>query len=81
MPYGLAAAVWSRDVNVAYEAARGIEAGRVWVNSYHLYPARTAFGGYKQSGFGCENHHLALHHHQQVKAVICSYSRSALGFF
>ncbi|HLO78637.1 MAG TPA: aldehyde dehydrogenase family protein, partial [Magnetospirillum sp.] len=80
-PFGLAAAVWSRDGNTAYRAARGLEAGRVWVNAYHLYPAHTAFGGYKHSGLGRENHKLALEHYQQVKAVVTSYSTSALGFF
>jgi aldehyde dehydrogenase len=65
----------------ANDARSALATSRVWVNSYHLYPAHTAFGGYKQSGFGRENHHLALHHYQQVKAVISSYSRSALGFF
>jgi NAD-dependent aldehyde dehydrogenases len=80
-PFGLAGAVWSRDGNTAYRAARGLQAGRVWVNAYHLYPAHTAFGGYKKSGLGRENHKLAIEHYQQVKALVTSYSTSAMGFF
>jgi acyl-CoA reductase-like NAD-dependent aldehyde dehydrogenase len=80
-PYGLAAGVWTRNNNLAYRAAREIQAGRVWVNAYHLYPAHSTFGGYKQSGLGRENHRLALEHYQQVKAVVTSYSEKALGLF
>ncbi len=79
--YGLAAAVWTRNTNTAYRVARGIQAGRVWINAYHLYPAHSAFGGYKQSGLGRENHRLALEHYQQVKTVVASYSQKALGLF
>ena len=79
--YGLGAAVWSRDGNVGYRAAREIQAGRVWVNNYHAYPAHAAFGGYKQSGIGRENHKMMLNHYQNTKNVLTSYSENALGFF
>jgi len=80
-PYGLGAGVWSRDVNTAYRAGRDIQAGRVWVNNYHAYPAHAAFGGYKQSGVGRENHKMMLVHYQQTKNMLVSYSPNALGFF
>jgi aldehyde dehydrogenase len=79
--YGLGAAVWSRDGNVAYRAGRDIQAGRVWVNNYHSYPAHAAFGGYKQSGVGRENHKMMLDHYQQTKNLLVSYSQNAQGFF
>ncbi|WP_224387810.1 aldehyde dehydrogenase family protein [Pseudonocardia sp. ICBG1293] len=79
--YGLGAGVWSRDANTAYRAGRQIEAGRVWVNNYHAYPAHAAFGGYKQSGIGRENHKMMLDHYQQTKNILQSYSPNALGFF
>lgn len=79
--YGLAGAVWARDNNAAYRMARGMEAGRVWVNAYHLYPAHAAFGGYKKSGIGRECHKMMLEHYQQTKCVINSYNPNALGFF
>jgi aldehyde dehydrogenase len=79
--YGLGAGVWSRDGNRAYRFGRGIEAGRVWTNCYHLYPAHAAFGGYKQSGIGRENHKMMLDHYQQTKNLLVSYSPKALGFF
>jgi aldehyde dehydrogenase len=79
--YGLGAAVWSRDMNTAYRMGRGIQAGRVWTNCYHLYPAHAAFGGYKQSGVGRENHKMMLDHYQQTKNVLVSYSDKKLGFF
>ncbi len=79
--YGLGAAVWSRDGNVAYRAARDIQAGRVWVNNYHAYPAHAAFGGYKASGVGRENHKMMLNHYQNTKNVLTSYSQNAQGFF
>jgi aldehyde dehydrogenase len=79
--YGLGAGVWSRDANVAYRAGRAIKAGRVWTNCYHLYPAHAAFGGYKQSGIGRENHLMMLNHYQQTKNLLQSYSPKALGFF
>jgi aldehyde dehydrogenase len=79
--YGLGAGVWSRDANTAYRAGREIQAGRVWVNNYHAYPAHAAFGGYKQSGIGRENHKMMLDHYQQTKNVLQSYSDNALGFF
>ncbi|MFC4320535.1 aldehyde dehydrogenase [Litchfieldia salsa] len=79
--YGLGAGVWSRDMNTAYRFGRGIEAGRVWTNCYHAYPAHAAFGGYKKSGIGRENHHMMLNHYQQTKNLLVSYSEDALGFF
>jgi aldehyde dehydrogenase len=79
--YGLGAGVWSRDGNTAYRAGRDIKAGRVWTNCYHQYPAHAAFGGYKQSGIGRENHHMMLDHYQQTKNLLVSYSDKALGFF
>ncbi|MBK9168169.1 MAG: aldehyde dehydrogenase family protein [Bryobacterales bacterium] len=79
--YGLGAGVWTRDLNRAYHFGREIQAGRVWTNCYHLYPAHAAFGGYKQSGIGRENHRMMLDHYQHTKNVLVSYSQSALGFF
>lgn len=79
--YGLCAAVWTRDTNTAYRSARAIQAGRVFTNCYHLYPAHTAFGGYKQSGIGRESHKMMLAHYQQVKNVLVNYSPDAMGFF
>ena len=79
--YGLGAGVWSRDGNVAYRAGRDIKAGRVWTNCYHMYPAHAAFGGYKQSGIGRENHKMMLDHYQQTKNLLVSYSQNAQGFF
>ena len=79
--YGLGAGLWTRDINRAYRMGRGIQAGRVWTNCYHLYPAHAAFGGYKKSGFGRENHKMMLDHYQQTKNVLVSYSPKALGFF
>ncbi|GGN36485.1 aldehyde dehydrogenase family protein [Actinoplanes hulinensis] len=79
--YGLGAGVWTRDGNQAYRAGRAIKAGRVWTNCYHLYPAHAAFGGYKQSGIGRENHRMMLDHYQQTKNLLVSYSPKALGFF
>ena len=79
--YGLGAGVWSRDANTCYRVGRGVKAGRVWTNCYHLYPAHAAFGGYKQSGIGRENHKMMLDHYQQTKNLLVSYSPNALGFF
>ena len=79
--YGLGAGVWSRDANTCYRMGREIKAGRVWTNCYHLYPAHAAFGGYKQSGIGRENHSKMLDHYQQTKNLLVSYSPKALGFF
>ena len=79
--YGLGAAVWSRDMNTCYRMGRGIQAGRVWTNCYHAYPAHAAFGGYKQSGIGRENHKMMLDHYQNTKNMLVSYSPNALGFF
>jgi aldehyde dehydrogenase len=79
--YGLGAGVWSRDGSRAYRAGREIQAGRVWTNCYHQYPAHAAFGGYKQSGIGRENHKMMLDHYQNTKNLLVSYSPNALGFF
>ena len=79
--YGLGAGVWTRDANRAYRFGRGIQAGRVWTNCYHAYPAHAAFGGYKQSGIGRETHRMMLDHYQQTKNMLVSYSPKALGFF
>ena len=79
--YGLGAAVWTRNGTRAYRFGRAIQAGRVWTNCYHLYPAHAAFGGYKQSGIGRENHLKMLDHYQQIKNLLVSYSPKALGFF
>jgi aldehyde dehydrogenase len=79
--YGLGAGVWSRNGTTAYRAGRDIQAGRVWTNCYHQYPAHAAFGGYKQSGVGRENHRMMLDHYQQTKNLLVSYSPKALGFF
>ncbi len=79
--YGLGAGVWSRDANTCYRFGRAIHAGRVWTNCYHAYPAHAAFGGYKQSGIGRENHKMMLDHYQQTKNMLVSYSPKKLGFF
>lgn len=79
--YGLGAGVWSRDATRCYRFGRAIQAGRVWTNCYHAYPAHAAFGGYKQSGIGRENHKMMLNHYQQTKNLLVSYSPKALGFF
>ncbi|HEU4550577.1 MAG TPA: aldehyde dehydrogenase [Rhizomicrobium sp.] len=79
--YGLGAGVWTRDGNRAYRFGRAIKAGRVWTNCYHAYPAHAAFGGYKQSGVGRENHKMMLDHYQQTKNMLVSYSPRKLGFF
>ena len=79
--YGLGAGVWSRDANTCYRFGRAIQAGRVWVNNYHAYPAHAAFGGYKQSGIGRETHKMMLDHYQQTKNVLMSYNPNKLGFF
>ncbi|WP_313817066.1 aldehyde dehydrogenase family protein [Citricoccus sp.] len=79
--YGLGAGVWSRNGNTAYRAGRAIQAGRVWVNNYHAYPAHAAFGGYKSSGFGRENHKMMLDHYQQTKNLLVSYAEGKQGFF
>jgi len=79
--YGLGAGVWSREANTCYRFGRAIQAGRVWTNCYHAYPAHAAFGGYKQSGIGRENHKMMLDHYQQTKNMLVSYSPKKLGFF
>jgi aldehyde dehydrogenase len=80
-PYGLGAGVWSRSGSTVYRVGREIQAGRVWTNCYHVYPAGAAFGGYKQSGFGRETHKMILDHYQQTKNLLVSYSPKAMGFF
>ena len=79
--YGLGAGIWTRSVHKAYRFGRGIQAGRVWTNCYHIYPAHSAFGGYKQSGIGRENHLMMLDHYQQTKNMLVSYSPKKMGFF
>jgi aldehyde dehydrogenase len=79
--YGLGAGIWTRNINRAYRFGRAIQAGRVWTNCYHAYPAHAAFGGYKASGIGRENHKMMLDHYQQTKNMLVSYSTKALGFF
>ena len=79
--FGLGSGVWSRDGSQAYRMGRGSQAGRVWTNCYHMYPAHAAFGGYKQSGIGRETHKMALANYQQTKCLLVSYSDQALGFF
>ncbi len=79
--FGLGAGLWTRDMNLAYRMGRGIQAGRVWTNCYHHYPAHAAFGGYKKSGVGRENHKMMLDHYQQTKNMLVSYDINPLGFF
>jgi aldehyde dehydrogenase len=79
--YGLGAGVWTRDAHELYQVPRAIQAGRVWVNSYHAYPAHAPFGGYKKSGFGRETHKMMLEHYRQTKNMLISYSKQKLGFF
>ena len=79
--YGLGAAVWTRNINTAFRMGKGIQAGRVWTNCYHAYPAHAAFGGYKQSGIGRETHKMMLDHYQQTKNLLVSYTETKLGFF
>jgi aldehyde dehydrogenase len=79
--YGLGAGVWTRDSHQAYQVPRAIQAGRVWVNCYHAYPAHAPFGGYKQSGFGRETHKMMLNHYRQTKNMLISYDKNKLGFF
>ncbi|CAK7018891.1 Aldehyde dehydrogenase B [Saezia sanguinis] len=79
--YGLGSGVWTRNINTAYRMGRGIQAGRVWTNCYHMYPAHAAFGGYKMSGIGRETHKMVLEHYQQTKNLLVSYSEKPVGFF
>jgi len=79
--YGLGAGLWSRDAHELYQVPRAIQAGRVWVNCYHAYPAHAPFGGYKKSGFGRENHLMMLNHYRQTKNMLISYDKKKLGFF
>jgi aldehyde dehydrogenase len=79
--FGLGAGVWTRDAHELYEVPRAIQAGRVWVNCYHAYPAHAPFGGYKKSGFGRETHKMMLNHYRQNKNMLISYNKNKLGFF
>ncbi|MNS21728.1 Acetaldehyde dehydrogenase 2 [compost metagenome] len=79
--YGLGAGVWTRDAHELYRVPRAIQAGRIWVNQYHAYPAGAPFGGYKQSGIGRENHKMMLAHYRQAKNMLISYNKNKLGFF
>lgn len=79
--YGLGAGVWTRDMHQAHSASRGIQAGRVWVNCYHLYPSHASFGGYKKSGIGKETHKTILDSYRNTKNILISYDKNALGFF
>lgn len=79
--YGLGAGVWTRDAHEIYQVPRAVQAGRVWVNQYHSYPAGAPFGGYKQSGIGRENHKMMLGHYRQTKNMLISYDKKKLGFF
>lgn len=79
--YGLGAGVWTRDAHELYQVPRAIQAGRIWVNNYHAYPAHAPFGGYKKSGFGRENHKMMLDHYRQTKNMLISYDKNKLGFF
>jgi aldehyde dehydrogenase len=79
--YGLGAGVWTRDMHQAYQVSRAVQAGRVWVNCYHAYPAHAPFGGYKKSGIGRETHKMMLNHYRQTKNMLISYDKSAAGFF
>lgn len=79
--YGLGSGVWTRDTHQAYQVARSIQAGRVWVNCYHAYPAHAPFGGYKKSGIGRETHKMMLNHYRQTKNMLISYDKNKLGFF
>lgn len=79
--YSLGARVWTRDAHEMYQVPREIQAGRVWVNQYHTYPAHAPFGGYKQSGFGRENHKMMLDHYRQVKNILVSFDKNKQSFF
>ena len=79
--YGLGSGVWTRNGNVVFRMGKGIQAGRVWTNCYHAYPAHAAFGGYKSSGIGRETHKMMLDHYQQTKNLLVSYTETKLGFF
>jgi aldehyde dehydrogenase len=79
--YGLGAGVWTRDVHQMQTFSRGIQAGRIWCNCYHAYPAGASFGGYKKSGIGRENHKMMLSHYRHTKNVLMSYDKNPLGFF
>jgi aldehyde dehydrogenase len=79
--YGLGAGVWTRDAHELFQVPRAIQAGRVWVNCYHAYPAHAPFGGYKKSGFGRENHKMMLNNYRNTKNMLISYDKNKLGFY
>ena len=79
--YGLGSGVWSRDIHQVNTFSKGIEAGRVWVNCFHLYPAHASFGGYKKSGFGRETHRMMLDNYRHTKNVLMSFDKNPMGFF
>ncbi len=79
--YGLGSGVWSRDAHQLHKMSRGIEAGRVWVNCYHLYPSHASFGGYKKSGIGRETHMMMLNAYRHTKNILTSFNKNKLGFF
>ncbi|RLA41439.1 MAG: aldehyde dehydrogenase, partial [Gammaproteobacteria bacterium] len=79
--YGLGSGVWTRDIHQAQKFIDGIQAGRVWVNCYHVYPSGASFGGYKNSGIGRENHHMMLNNYRHTKNVLVSYNKNKMGFF
>ena len=79
--YGLGSGVWSRDAHQLHKFSRGIEAGRVWVNCYHIYPSHASFGGYKKSGIGRETHMMMLNSYRHTKNILTSYNKNKLGFF
>lgn len=80
-PYGLGGAVWTRDINRAIRVARGIETGRMWVNTYNAIPEGAPFGGYKQSGIGRETHKIMLEHYTQMKNIMINLSELPTGFY
>jgi len=79
--YGLGAGVWTRDVHQMQKFSRGIQAGRIWCNCYHAYPAHASFGGYKKSGIGRETHKMMLEHYRNTKNILVSYDKSPMGLF
>jgi aldehyde dehydrogenase len=79
--YGLGSGIWTRDIHQGKAFMNGIQAGRVWVNCYHLYPAHASFGGYKKSGIGRETHKMMLDHYRHTKNVLMSFDKNPMGFF
>lgn len=79
--YGLGGAVWTRDINRAIRVARGVETGRMWVNTYNQIPSGAPFGGYKQSGIGRETHKVILEHYTQQKNIMINLNETPSGFY